>query len=252
MSDFVDIILPNYNKGFFLEETINSVLNQSYNNWKLLIIDDCSIDNSKKIIQKFTKNNKIKIIYLKKNKGVSFARNLGIRLSNSKYISFLDSDDLWTPNKLKDQVGFMEKNNYDFTYTDYTPFFEKNKKKTFKNKIITPDFFNFEIFINNSSIGTSTMVVLRSIVKTTRFPKAAVLEDFPFKCKILKKIELAKKFHQNTVFYRLTKNSLGSNKLKNLFWLWKINKNYNKLTFFRNIKSLFFISINSLKKYGYR
>ena len=136
MSYFVDVILPNYNKEFFLEETINSVLNQSYNNWKLLIIDDCSIDNSKKIIQKFTKNNKIKIIYLKKNKGVSFARNLGIRLSNSKYISFLDSDDLWTPNKLKDQVGFMEKNNYDFTYTDYTPFFEKNKKKTFKNKII--------------------------------------------------------------------------------------------------------------------
>ena len=131
MSYFVDVILPNYNKEFFLEETINSVLNQSYNNWKLLIIDDCSIDNSKKIIQKFAKNEKIKVIYLKKNKGVSFTRNLGIRLSNSKYISFLDSDDLWTPNKLKDQISFMEKNNYDFTYTDYTPFFEKNKKKEF-------------------------------------------------------------------------------------------------------------------------
>ena len=252
MSDFVDIILPNYNKGFFLEETINSVLNQSYNNWKLLIIDDCSIDNSKKIIQKFAKNEKIKIIYLKKNKGVSFTRNLGIRLSNSKYISFLDSDDLWTPNKLKDQISFMEKNNFDFTYTDYTPFFEKNKKKNFKKKIIAPDYFSFETFIDNSSIGTSTMVMLRSIIKTSRFPKTPVLEDFPFKCKILKKIKLAKKFNQNTVFYRITKNSLGSSKLKNLFWLWKINKDYNKLTFFRNFKSLFFISINSLKKHGYK
>ena len=129
MKSFVDIILPNYNKEFFLEETINSVINQSYTNWKLLIIDNCSTDNSKKIIQKFTKNEKINIIYLKRNKGVSFTRNLGIRLSSSKYISFLDSDDLWTANKLEDQISFMEKNSYNFTYTDYTPFFIKNKIK---------------------------------------------------------------------------------------------------------------------------
>ena len=129
MSSFVDIILPNYNKAFFLEETVNSVIDQNYNNWKLLIIDNCSTDSSKKVIQKFEKNKKINIIYLKKNKGVSFTRNLGIRLSNSKYIAFLDSDDLWTPNKLKDQISFMEKNNYNFTYSDYTPFFIKNKKK---------------------------------------------------------------------------------------------------------------------------
>ena len=252
MKSFVDIILPNYNKEFFLEETINSVINQSYTNWKLLIIDNCSTDNSKKIIQKFTKNEKINIIYLKRNKGVSFTRNLGIRLSSSKYISFLDSDDLWTANKLEDQISFMEKNSYNFTYTDYTPFFIKNKIKKFKKKIITPDFFSFETFINDTSISTSSMIMLRNIVKTTKFPKAATLEDFPFKCKILKKIELAKKFNQNTVFYRITENSLTSNKFKNLFWLWKINKNYNKLNFFKNFKSLFLISINSLKKYGYK
>jgi teichuronic acid biosynthesis glycosyltransferase TuaG len=246
MNNFVDIILPNYNKEFFLAEAINSVIDQNYDNWKLLIIDDCSTDNSRKIIQKFSNNEKIKIIYLKKNMGVSFARNLGMRLSNSKYISFLDSDDLWTPNKLKEQINFMEKNNHIFTYTDYTPFLVKNN---LRKKIITPNYFNFETFIDNSAIGTSTMMILRSVVKTTIFPKTPVLEDFPFKCKILKKIKLAKKFNQNTVFYRITKNSLGSNKLKNLFWLWKINKEYNKLTFFRNLKSLFFISMNSIKKH---
>ena len=114
MSSFVDIILPNYNKEFFLEETVNSVLDQDYNNWKLLILDNCSTDNSKKVIQKFEKNKKINVIYLKKNKGVSFTRNLGIRLSNSKYIAFLDSDDLWTPNKLKDQIIFFHKTNLIF------------------------------------------------------------------------------------------------------------------------------------------
>ena len=75
MSFFVDIILPNYNKEFFLQETINSVLNQSYKNWKLVIVDNCSTDNSKTIIEKFRKNKKIDIIHLKKNMGVSFSRN---------------------------------------------------------------------------------------------------------------------------------------------------------------------------------
>ena len=89
MNDLVDIILPNYNKENFLEETINSVLKQNFNNWKLFIIDNCSTDGSKKIIEKFTSNKKIITIYLKKNMGVSFSRNLGIRLSNLKYISFL-------------------------------------------------------------------------------------------------------------------------------------------------------------------
>jgi len=252
MNDLVDIILPNYNKENFLEETINSVLKQNFNNWKLFIIDNCSTDGSKKIIEKFTSNKKIITIYLKKNMGVSFSRNLGMRLSNSKYISFIDADDVWSPNKLRDQINFMKKNNYSFTYTDYTPFFSKNGKIIYKKRIVTPDAFDFEKFVNNSSIGTSSMILLRNIVETTKFPKIDTLEDFPFKCKILNKGKTAIKFNQNTVFYRITKNSLASNKLRNLFWLWKINKRYNKLNFFKNLKSLILISINSIKKYGFK
>ena len=129
---FVDIILPNYNKAEFLEETINSIISQTYNNWKLFVIDDNSQDNSKKILNNY-KNKNIKITYLHKNKGVSFCRNLGIRMSDSKYISFIDSDDLWSQEKLKEQIFFMDKFNYDFTYTDYTPFILKNNEKFFKN-----------------------------------------------------------------------------------------------------------------------
>ena len=252
MNDLVDIILPNYNKENFLEETINSVLKQNFNNWKLFIIDNCSTDGSKKIIEKFTSNKKIITIYLKKNMGVSFSRNLGIRLSNSKYISFIDADDLWSPNKLGDQISFMEKNNYSFTYTDYTPFFSRNNKIIYKKRIVTPNTFDFDKFVNNTSIGTSSMILSRNIIGTTKFPKVDTLEDFPFKCKILNKGKIAIKFNQNAIFYRITKNSLTSNKLKNLFWLWQINKKYNKLNFFKNLKSLVLISINSLKKYGFK
>ena len=133
---FVDVIMPNYNKGQFLEEAINSVINQTYKNWYLYIIDNHSVDNSLQVIKKFSNLNNIKIILLKKNKGPSFSRNYGMRISKSKYISFLDSDDGWTKDKLEKQISYMEKNNLNFTYTDYTPFFEENGFQDIHQKYI--------------------------------------------------------------------------------------------------------------------
>ena len=99
----IDIILPNFNKSEYLKETIESVLNQTFQNWKLYIIDDCSTDKSFEVLNYYKQNEKINILKLKKNKGPSFCRNLGIRISNSNFISFIDSDDYWDKNKLKDQ-----------------------------------------------------------------------------------------------------------------------------------------------------
>ena len=130
----VDIILPNYNKDQFIEKTINSIKSQTYKKWNLLIIDDNSKDNSKEILKKY-ENNNIKIIFLPKNKGVSFCRNLGMRLSNSEYISFIDADDYWSQDKLETQISFMDKFNHNFTYTDYIPFVEKNNNEIFKKKL---------------------------------------------------------------------------------------------------------------------
>ena len=251
MQTKVDIILPSYNKEIYLEETINSIIRQKFNDWKLIIIDNCSTDNSKKIIQKYSKNKKISIFFLKKNMGVSFSRNLGMRLSDSKYISFIDADDIWDKNKLINQIEFMEKNNYNFTYTDYTPFFDK-KKRIFKKEIITPSSFDYKKFLYNSSIGTSSMILSRKIIGVIKFPKVKTLEDFSFKCKILKKKMNAVKFNENNTFYRITKNSLTSNKIMNLYWLWNINKKHNKLNFINNLKSLVLISFRSLKKYGFK
>ena len=246
----VDIILPSYNKDIYLEESINSIIHQEFNNWKLIIIDNCSTDNSKEIIRKYSENKKISTFFLKKNMGVSFSRNLGVRLSDSKYISFIDADDMWDNSKLQNQIEFMEKNNYNFTYTDYTPFFDK-KIRIFKKEIITPNSFDYEKFLYNSSIGTSSMILSRKIIGVIKFPKVKTMEDFSFKCEILKKNN-AIKFNENNTFYRITKNSLTSNKLKNIYWLWHINKKYNKLNFLNNLKSLMLISLRSLIKYGFK
>ena len=100
----IDIIIPNYNKSQYLEECINSVVSQTFKNWKLYIVDDFSTDNSLQVIDKYNTVNNINIIKLKKNKGPAFCRNLGVRISSSPYISFLDSDDLWVKNKLEKQI----------------------------------------------------------------------------------------------------------------------------------------------------
>tara|TARA_B100001105_G_C22264510_1_gene388261 strand:+ start:44 stop:808 length:765 start_codon:yes stop_codon:yes gene_type:complete len=249
---FVDVIMPNYNKGEFLEESINSVIAQEYKNWNLFIIDNLSEDNSKKILNNYKhKYNNINIFYLYKNKGVAFSRNLGIRLSKSEYISFLDSDDYWSPNKLKDQIHFMKESKEVFSYTDYTPFFLRKDKKIYKKSVITPNFVNYDQFINDTCIATSSMMIKRSFIGEIKFPNIN-LEDYAFKSKILKKGCMAVKAENNSTFYRITKNSLSSNKFRNIYWSWYINKKYNKLSFLKRIKSALLISINSIKRYGFK
>ena len=107
----ITIILPNYNSFLFIKKTINSVINQSYKNWKLIIVDDCSNEKTKSVLKKFSHHKKIKIFWLKKNKGAGFCRNYAIKKSKASYIAFIDSDDIWKKEKLETQVYKTEKSN---------------------------------------------------------------------------------------------------------------------------------------------
>jgi len=245
----VDIIIPNYNKGKFLKKCLESVFNQSHKKWNLIIVDDNSNDSSLHILKEFKNKKKIKIIRLTKNKGPSFCRNLGIKNSNNNYIAFLDSDDIWKPNKLYDQLIYMTQNKFNFTYSDYCTFYENEKKNFKKNSTNLKDSFNYDEFILNSSINSSTMIVKRKILKGIKFKSLALLEDYIFKCQILKKNFTAKKINKVLAYYRVHKDNRSKNKFNNLLFLWRVNKKYNKLNFLRNLKSLIFISFNSIKKY---
>lgn len=116
--ELVSIIMPTYNCGRFISESINSVLAQTYTNWELIIIDDGSTDNTYNVVCSF---NDVRIKYFKNttNLGTAIARNKGLYESQGRYIAFLDSDDLWLPEKLEKQINFMEQNGYVFTYTEY-------------------------------------------------------------------------------------------------------------------------------------
>lgn len=116
--DLVSIIMPSYNASLYIEEAIKSVLKQTYLNWELLIIDDCSSDNTVEIIKEFN-DDRIHLFINEKNSGAAVSRNKGLREAKGRWIAFLDSDDIWLPNKLTEQLMYMKKKGYAFTYTDY-------------------------------------------------------------------------------------------------------------------------------------
>ena len=241
----IDIILPNFNSSGYIKETIKSIIDQTFKNWKLIIVDDCSDKKTRTLLKKFSKNKRIKIYWLKKNKGAGYCRNYAIKKSKSSYLAFIDSDDIWKKDKLETQLRFMENNNYLFTYTNYETFGKKIK-------FISPaKEYDFKKFVNDTSICTSTMIIKRNILKNVEFINSEICEDYFFKCKILK-ICNAYCLDDYLTKYRIRKNSLQSSSLKNFYWIWKINREYNKFNFLENFFSLFFISINSLRKYGFK
>src|SRR5699024_344342 len=117
----VSIIMPAYNSGNYIEEAIDSVLKQTYENWELLIVDDKSTDNTLNLIKKYSlKDSRIKYTSLNRNSGPAIVRNKAIDMASGDYIAFLDSDDLWFERKLEKQITFIYENNYNFTCTSYT------------------------------------------------------------------------------------------------------------------------------------
>jgi teichuronic acid biosynthesis glycosyltransferase TuaG len=247
----VDIILPVYNSENFILKTIDSILSQKFKNWRLMIVDDDSRDNTYNVI----KNNYFSLIKKKKiflhrnlkNKGQGFSRNLLLKKANAKYIAFIDSDDIWKKNKLYQQINFMKNNKYDFTFTDYGVLNENKKISIVK----APKLFNFNNFVRNTFIATSTIILTRKAISKFNFPEIRLCEDYVFKCNLLKKFSAFNLCKANT-YYRLRKDSLQSQRLKVLYAVWRINKKFNNMSLFQNLLSLFFISLNSLKKYGFR
>ena len=241
--------MPYYNKEFYFKESINSVLNQSYKNFELIIIFDDIPEKYEKFKTLIPKDKRIKIFKNKKNLGAGKSRNFGIKKSKGEFIAFIDSDDLWKKNKLSLQINFMQKNNYFFTYTHYKTFKLGNPVK---KSVVAPSKFNFKSFIKNTSIGTSTMIVKRAKINNIKFSNTKICEDYYYKCQLLKRIGFAYCCPRFLTEYQIRKNSLQSNRIRNLYWIWKINKTLNRFNILKNLMSIFLISLNSLNKYGFR
>ena len=119
MNAKISIIMPSYNTAQYIAQSISSVQKQTNQNWELIIVDDCSTDNTDEIVRPFLTDGRIRYLKNEQNSGAAISRNRALREAKGKWIAFLDSDDLWLPEKLEKQVAFMEQNGYHFSYTNY-------------------------------------------------------------------------------------------------------------------------------------
>lgn len=249
VNDLVSIITPAYNAAEYISETIESVLEQTYPNWEMLIINDCSKDNTAEIVQSYAiKDNRIKLINLNKNGGVAAARNTAIQNARGRYIAFLDSDDLWKKEKLKKQLGFMQQNGYLFTFTAYKHF--KNDKENAQNMVEIPKKLNYKQALKGNQIGCLTVMLDRNQIQNVEFSKQKH-EDYILWLNILRSGIIAYGLNDSLALYRIgNSKSISNNKLKSAIWTWNVYRNNQKLSLLDSFYYMFYYVKNGLIKHG--
>ncbi|MDE5843970.1 MAG: glycosyltransferase [Muribaculaceae bacterium] len=228
----ISIITPCFNAEAYLSQTIESLINQTYTNWELIIINDCSTDNSLNIIKDFQeKDRRIKLYNTCRSSGSpSEPRNIGINNADGEYIAFLDADDIWFSEKLEIQINFMKKNNYDISYSYY----EKINWSGVKNNrvIKTRKITTFRNILKSNSIPCLTSMVSKKAIGETRF-KQIPQEDFCFWIDILKKGFKAYNMCVVTALYRESPSSRSSNKLAMFKGYWNVIRREQHINFVR-------------------
>ena len=245
----VSIVVPVYNSEEFIKDTIKTVKEQTYQNWELLLVNDCSTDNSVEIIKKYEKEDKrIKLILLEKNLGAAIARNTGIQHAKGKYIAFLDSDDLWEPQKLEKQIKFMEENEYDFTYTDYE--FADEEGNKLNKKVNVPSKITYKQALKNTTIFTSTVIfnVEKLGKELISMPNVRRGQDTATWWKVLKTGVIAYGLNESLSLYRRSNNTLSSNKIKALKRTWNLYRNVEQLSLLKSFYYFCWYCFNAVKR----
>ena len=242
----VSIIIPVHNAEKFIGKTIESVLNQTYKNWEMLIFNDKSKDNSLKIIKKYSeKDERIKVVDSKENVGVVAARNKLIEIATGEFIAFLDADDYWKQNKLEKQIKFMRKNNALISCTEYTRVTEDEKEI---NDIIIKEIITYEDMLKNNYLGCLTVIYNANKLGKRYFKERKKNEDYVLWLEIVKETKIIFGLKENLAFYRVLNNSRSSNKIKVAKDRWEVYRKVERLSLFKSIYYFLQYVIRALKK----
>lgn len=224
--ELVSIITPCYNSSRFLFQSIESVLAQTYQNWEMIIIDDGSTDNSVEIIENFIDSDiRIKLIKSKRRGSIANARNKAIEMASGRYISFLDSDDMWLPKKLEKQIDFMRENEVALSYSSY---YLIDTEGNTKGIFIPKDAATYKDLLKTCCIGNLTATYDVDIIGK-RYMKNVGHEDYALWLNILKEIDMAKGLREPLAKHRIHNKSASSNKAKAACWQWNIYRNIERL-----------------------
>ena len=241
----VSIIIPYYKKKNYIEQTLNSILNQKFKNFEVLIIYDDS-DRRDLIYLKTLKkkDNRIKLIINNKNIGAGMSRNKGLKFSRGKYIAFIDADDIWHSNKLKTQLNYMIKNKILISHTSYYIIDKENKKIGFREakKI------SYKDLIKSCNIGLSTVMIKKKIIEKYSFAKFKTKEDYVLWLKLAKNNYTFYPIKKSLTSWRSLDNSLSSSLMQKLIDGYLVYRVFLKQSFIKSLLSLFILSLNFLKK----
>lgn len=226
LDDYVSIIMPAYNAENYIKESIQTVLDQTFTNWELIIIDDSSSDNTVDVIRAI-EDDRIRLIELEENSGAAMARNRGVEIAQGEYIAFLDSDDLWGSEKLTKQLFFMKSNDYSFTCTEYIAINENYEEI---NAIKVQDRLDYKGVLKYCP-GNSTIIYNAKKLGKFYAPIIRRRNDFAMWLQVIKKAEFIYGLHEPHTFYKVRKNSLSSNKIKLVKYQWKVLRKIEGLPF---------------------
>lgn len=249
MGDLVSIIMPSYNTGQFIQETIESVMAQSYTNWELIIVDDCSTDGTDKIVEKYLVDKRIRFMENDKNSGAAVSRNRALCEAKGRWIAFLDSDDLWEPNKLQKQISFMETNGYHFSYTNYIEIDEESKAN---GKMVTgPKRITNHGIYNYCWMGCLTVMYDADVVGLIQIADIKKNNDYAMWLKVCKKTDC---YLLNEVLakYRKRDGSISNHGyIKLIKWHYKLYREAEKRnpisSFGLTLRNLFFGVIKKIR-----
>lgn len=228
----VSVIMPNYNGEEYLSETIKSVLAQTYQHWELLFVDDCSLDSSVELVNGFC-DERIRVFSMKENSGAALARNKAIEEAQGRWIAFLDSDDVWLPEKLEKQIAYMHDNDILLSYTDYEVVENGRVVSIFKPRL---DVCRYKDILKHNHIGCLTAVYDSGRLGKVLMPiNALKREDMACWLHILRDGEKAYRLPECLAQYRVHSNSVSSNKLKMLKYQWRVYRKVEQLNVFNSL-----------------
>lgn len=246
MDSLVSIITPCYNAVLYLPQAVGSVLSQTYSHWELLIIDDCSTDGSYELIQQYANmDSRIKCFKTASPSGSpTLPRNIGIEHAQGTYVAFLDCDDVWLPDKLEEQIIFLEENHYDFIYSNYEKMSWDNRRA--KRIVYARKTSSYWDTLESCEIPCLTVMMRRSLIGNLRF-KLIPKEDYAFWLEILRRGYKAYNTEKIHALYREVKNSRSGNKFKMFKSQWYVLRQIEGV---KVTPAIYFIVIFSLK--GFR
>jgi teichuronic acid biosynthesis glycosyltransferase TuaG len=248
VSGRVSVITPVYNASKHLSRTIESVLKQTYKDIEIVLVDDCSTDDSAEIIKNFKSKHKNIVYYCQdKNRGAGAARNKALEIATGQYVAFLDSDDQWLPEKIAKQMKLMNSLNCPFSYTAIEMIDNDDNLIKGKRKIKTK--CDYKYLLHNTIIATSSVVIDRNVLRDFRMPLRRGGQDYATWLMLLRSGVIAHGVDEVLVRYRVSNNSLSSNKFKSIKQVWEIQTKDEKINKFKVIVNIICFLFNAFKKY---